>query len=155
MIRISAKPMRQMEDFYNISPYIAEFWNTLTNLPFILFGSYHIIFTELHFNTFNTYILLIMAGIASAYHHATPNPSTIIIDYIPIILSIAYILYNSMVYHFSYFSWILLVVSIGVLIYDNKFRPFGFKGHCVWHFLIAITTNNAYQDYNNYMTQVK
>lgn len=31
-------PPRRLEPFYAVSPYIAEFWNTLSNLPFVILG---------------------------------------------------------------------------------------------------------------------
>lgn len=144
------------EEFYKVSPFIAEFWKTISNLPFVILGLYHLILYSLNVNLKVVYSLLIIAGFSSAFHHATNYKCalcskeitwTLIIDWIPILTSVIYIVITKMFNSFTTSSWIFIAVSILWLFIDNIFAPFKHWGHCVWHILIAFAISNAYEDY--------
>ena len=143
------------EEFYKVTPFIAEFWKTVSNIPFIFLGIYHLILYSLDTNLQIVYSLLIVAGFSSGFHHATNYKCvlcskeitwTLIIDWIPILLSILYIITTKMIVSFTAISWIYIGFSILWLIIDNIFVPFAHWGHCIWHILIAFAISNAYQD---------
>jgi hypothetical protein len=144
------------EEFYKVSPYIAEFWKTISNLPFIVLGTYHLILYSPNINLQVVYSLLIIAGIFSGFHHATNYKCmmcsheitwTLIIDWIPILISVIYIIVTRMFLTFGIGSLIFIGVSILWLLIDNVFAPFAHWGHCIWHILIAFAISNAYEDY--------
>ena len=144
------------EEFYKVTPFIAEFWKTISNLPFVILGLYHLISFSLNTNLKVVYSLLIIAGFFSAFHHATNYKCalcsreitwTLIIDWVPILSSIIYIIITKMINYFSFYSWIFIGVSVLWLLIDNAFAPFKHWGHCIWHILIAFAISNAYTDY--------
>ena len=144
------------EEFYKVSPYIAEFWKTISNLPFIVLGTYHLILYSSDTNLRVVYSLLILAGIFSAFHHATNYKCmmcsheitwTLIIDWIPILFSAIYIIVTRMIFTFGLGSWIFIGISIVWLLIDNVFAPLAHWGLCIWHILIAFAISNAYEDY--------
>ena len=92
---------RKRESSYSQSAYICEFWNALSNLPFIIIGLLRFYDEQLMI-----YLLFASIGVGSFIHHAmNPNSSwlvpfkslfkepTLIIDYIPIITFSIYLLY--------------------------------------------------------------
>lgn len=144
------------EEFYKVVPFIAEFWKTVSNLPFVILGLYHLILCSLDTNLKIVYSLLILAGLSSAFHHATNYKCTmcsremtwtLIIDWIPILASGIYIIITKMINSFSIDSWIFIGISLSWLIIDNTFAPFKHWGHCIWHILIAFAISHAYEDY--------
>ena len=86
------------------STMIAEFWNTISNFPFIIIGLIRL--TEsLDEPLWTLYVLFVLAGVASAIHHATETKWTIILDWIPIALSLGLGLYEGIYVYFSIVSW--------------------------------------------------
>ena len=139
---------RKHEKFYNVSPYIAEFWNTLTNLPFILIGLYNILYYQLDFNLMVAYLLLIGCGIGSSIHHASHEEWTIVIDWIPILSSIIFALWSGIVYSMSAITLVLTIFAFTILFTDHAFTPMPVPwGHCLWHILASIAVNSLYSDY--------
>lgn len=139
---------RKLETFYHISPYIAEFWNTLTNLPFILIGLYSLFNYNLDWNLKIAYSLLIMCGIGSGIHHASPHKWTIIIDWLPISCSILFVLWSGIIYSMSFTSLVYSMIAFSVLITDHICTPISVPwGHCLWHILASIAVNSIYSDY--------
>lgn len=144
------------EEFYKVLPFIAEFWKTISNLPFIILGLYHLLHDSLNSKLKVVYSLLVCAGFCSAFHHATNYECilcskkitwTLIIDWIPILTSAVYICVTKMINSFTINSWIFLGISILWLFIDNVFAPLKHWGHCIWHVLIAFAISHAYEDY--------
>lgn len=133
---------RKLEQFYTHSDYITEFWNTVSNIPFILIG-----IARLYEGTSQKllYSLYILAGVCSGFHHATPWRETIVIDWIPIALSIVLGLYWQILYTVSVATFIKLVITFGVLVNDHVWTtvpaPYG---HVFWHILAAFTIDEIY-----------
>lgn len=143
---------RRIEHPYQYSFYIAEFWNTVSNLPFIILGLFR--FYELaamnHENRSLqlAYVLLAFAGIASGIHHAVNigyKKWTIFLDWIPILLSL--LLIYSQGFIFSVVSWLKIIFAISVLLVDHFLGLVPVPwGHVFWHILAAFAVDNAYQD---------
>jgi len=133
---------RKLERFYTHSPYVAEFWNTLSNLPFVIIG----VLRLWEGADSLRYGLYTLAGLASAFHHASSQAWTIVVDWIPIATSLA-------------FSWqaffamtpvtaFLLLLALSTLAADHIWTPTPVPwGHVMWHLLAAIAVDRLYQDY--------
>ena len=152
---------RKHETHHTHSKYIAEYWNTLSNLPFIIIGFLRIIeltHYRVHDNDIininitshmiNLYFLCICAGICSGFHHMLVYKWTIIVDWIPIATSIIYILYNiNLVYFISLISWFKILLAIFVLFTDHICTNIQIPwGHVFWHILSSFAIDSAYQD---------
>lgn len=135
---------RRRERYFSNSKYVAEFYNTISNLPFILIGLVRLYEkTEL----VTLYWLMISAGIASGIHHMMVQKWTIILDWIPIVLSIV-VLFKMSVFHLiSYGSWMQVIIAVLVLYADHvhQLMPVPW-GHVCWHLLAALAIDNTYQD---------
>src|SRR5277367_4944329 len=74
MFELDFDPIDWCEPNYVYSRYIAEFWNTISNLIFLVMGFYGIKYCRInrlpsvYYYTFLTYMLI---GVFSAYFHAT------------------------------------------------------------------------------------
>ena len=142
--------MRVRETPYSHSPYIAEFYNTITNLPFIIIGILRLCQDDV-WNSYEMtilYTLYIFFGICSGIHHSIIHKKSIIIDYIPIVITSVYFLFN---YHWfsyiSYVSYFKLLLAFSSLIIDHTLRLIPIPhGHCVWHLLAALGIDSAYHD---------
>ena len=142
--------------------WIAEFWNTLSNLPFIVIGVLRLYalqeiqhtgggtalqFVERREAVLLLYRLYTCAGIASGFHHMCNYSWTIIVDWIPIFLSMLIFLTEGFLPLVSVVSWFKLVLAFYVLLTDhmNTIVPVPF-GHVMWHLLAALAIDAAYQD---------
>ena len=144
------------EPFYQVVPFIAEFWKTVSNLPFIILGTYYLSTLHLIDELKIVYILLIFAGICSGFHHAVNGVCTcgkkeitwtLIVDWIPILISTIYVIVTNIISEFSITTWICVGLSILWLLIDNVFSPLKYWGHCIWHIIIAFSLANGYMDY--------
>jgi dihydroceramidase len=60
------------EENYAVTPYIAEFWNTISNLAYIILGLYGLHQSWNHEKRFKvTFLCLILVGVGSIFFHAT------------------------------------------------------------------------------------
>ncbi len=143
---------RKPEQFFTHTKWIAEFWNTLSNLPFILIGFIRLeCDTQLKFN----YQLMIFTGICSVIHHATTQKWTLIIDWIPILISL--------VVNLNYLSYaempemLILLVAFVWLLIDHIATPVPVPwGHVIWHILAAYSIDIFYQkiEHNIILNQI-
>jgi hypothetical protein len=158
------KYSRKLEHLYNKSLYIAEYYNTISNLPFIIFGlsrlyelyQFHedvcLDYYECKLITLNMlytlYILYTFFGICSGIHHAFYFKYSIIIDYIPITLTIIYFIMNPFLFYLiSFTSYIKLFISFLTLVSDHLYTPIPVPfGHVLWHLLASYSIDSAYQD---------
>ena len=136
---------RKLEPCYTVSPYIAEFWNTVSNIPFIL-----IALTRLYEGTdlVELYILMALAGVASGIHHAAApmyKKYTIILDWAPIAVSIVMLLSNHCLCEVSLTALLELTLAFIVLMVDHicTIMPVPW-GHVMWHLLAAFSIDSAY-----------
>ena len=141
---------RKLEQCYTISPYIAEFWNTISNIPFIL-----IALARLYEGTYlvNLYILMAVAGAARGIHHAAApmyKKYTIILDWIPIAISIVVFLTNHCLCEVSLTALLELALALVVLVVDHvcTIMPVPW-GHVMWHLLAAFSIDAIYQSINS------
>jgi hypothetical protein len=127
------------------SAYIFEFWNTISNIPFILFGV-----TRLCEGTELTgfYVLLILCGICSGIHHAIDFPYSVVLDWTPISIALAGILYHQVYLALTLTTWLKIVISITILLTDHILQPMPppFQ-HVIWHISAAFSADAALQDY--------
>lgn len=141
---------RKLEQFHTHTPWIAEFWNTVSNLPFILIGIIRLETQSKDPKWFNScplqlqYQLMIFTGICSAIHHATTQKWTIIVDWIPIAFSI--------LLNLNYLSYaelpeiLILLVALIWLLIDHVVTPMPVPwGHVVWHIMAAYSVDAFYQ----------
>lgn len=82
------------EPNYVLSPYVAEFFNTLSNLPFILFGLYSLYkFRNVEMRFKVAFLSLIFVGIGSFIFHMTLTWTGQLLDEISMLFGSASILY--------------------------------------------------------------
>jgi hypothetical protein len=150
------KYTRKLEPLYEKSRYIAEYYNTLSNLPLIIIGllrlcelkSIGLLSNSDHNVMVIFYISYTLCGTCSFIHHGLYFKWSILIDYIPIVFSIIN-MYNNifLISYISYTSYIKLLIAFLVLITDHIYTlipvPFG---HSLWHILISFSLDSSYQD---------
>ncbi len=134
---------RKLEPFFTITNYIAEFWNTISNIPFVIIGLLRLIEgTSLQ----KEYQLIVLAGIASAIHHATTPKWTIIIDWIPITWSGWHIWQEGYITYISQTALFEIFLAIFILATDHIYTYIPVPwGHVFWHVLAAFAIDCAYQ----------
>lgn len=148
---------RKLEPFYQVTPFIAEFWNTLSNAPFVIIGLWRLYELSeidvwpigLHHidRLILLYWLYVFCGICSGIHHATSARWTIVIDWIPITLSIISNLYFGLWMHVGFVSAFQVLIALLVLGTDHVWTPINVPwGHCMWHILAAYAIDSCYQD---------
>jgi hypothetical protein len=141
---------RKHEQHYSNNKYICEYYNTISNLIFIILGIIRLCQTNVqNFNEiFNLYLLFILAGICSGFHHMFNFKWTIIIDWIPITLSIIYLLVNhQLISLINYASWFKLILAFSILFIDNMTRLIHVPwGHVFWHILAGLSIDSVYND---------
>lgn len=137
------KYSRKLETFFEVSKYIAEFWNTLSNAPFIVIGLLRLLEgTPLQ----TEYRLMVLAGIASGIHHATTPKWTIVIDWIPIVWSGWNIWQKGYILHLSSTAVFEMSLAMFVLLTDHIYSYIPIPwGHVFWHILAAFAIDCAYQ----------
>lgn len=135
---------RRLEEFFQVSNYIAEFWNTVSNIPFIMIGLLRLyegaVLTEF-------YYCMVLVGIASGIHHATTPKWTIVIDWIPILLSVGMVYSYGMISMISATIWFELFLA-GLILYADhihQLMPVPW-GHVCWHLLASLAIDSAYQN---------
>lgn len=139
---------RKKEDLYTHSFYIAEFWNTVSNLPFIIIGILRLCeLDDSYFELEYMYGLMILAGFASGIHHGLTKKYTIIVDWIPILLSIVVFNHYGLVEFVSLASWVKIILAFSVLITDHVYTLIPVPwGHVMWHLLACLAIDSTYQD---------
>lgn len=148
---------RKLEPFFQVTPWIAEFWNTLSNLLFIIIGLARLYelseievwpMEEVGINQLKlAYGLYTICGIASAIHHATTPRWTIVIDWMPIAISIGLNLYFGFLWSVGFASVFKVLLALSVLFSDHICTPINVPwGHCMWHLLAALAIDSCYQD---------
>lgn len=148
----------KLENLYTKSLYID--YNTIPNLPFIIFGlsrlyelyQFHedvcLDYYECRLITLNMlytlYILYTFLGICSGIHNAFHFKYSIIIEYIPITLTIIYFLMNPFLFYFiSFISYIKLFIYFLILISDYLYTPILIP---FAHLLASYSLDSVYQD---------
>jgi len=125
---------RQCENWYTVTPYVSEFWCTISNIPFIIVAM-----------LYNFYPLLIV-GLVSFFHHMIPLKCLRDLD---VLLARCMILFVIIGYYFIFkeneFDQFLLIFYFGLvplqlIIFDslykeNKNRVFI---HVIWHCAAAM-----------------
>ncbi len=145
---------RKTEAFYAVSPWIAEFWNTVSNLPFVVIGVMRVLSLshaaegDVAFVRY-LYAIFCCAGLASAFHHGVRIRWSIVVDWIPISCSIVLLCsYSSgaLLGLIDAVSWFKFCLALGVLLVDHVSPRMPVPwGHAVWHVLIAFAIDSAYQ----------
>lgn len=143
---------RKLETKYTHSLYIAEFWNTISNLPFIIIGILRLI--ELEPNYFELeylYTFMVLAGFASGFHHAMHEKWTILIDWIPILISIYLFIHYDLLQFVSYASLFQFGLAMFVLLTDHIYTTIPVPwGHVMWHILACFSIDSIYQSVRRY-----
>lgn len=117
---------------------------TISNIWFILLG-----LSRLHeIGEFHGgYVLMVFVGICSATHHATVNEWTIILDWIPIYLSIQWIFICDILYYATVGTWIKMITALLFLAEDHLIQRIPVPyGHAFWHILAAWSIDSLYCD---------
>lgn len=88
---------------------------------------------------------MVMAGVCSAYHHATDGDHTLIIDWFPISISIALCLWWGILWQASGAALTLCTLSMCWLFVDHLGPVIPLPwGHVIWHILAATSTDALY-----------
>ena len=137
------------EKFFTHTRHIAEFWNTVSNIPFIIIALLRLCEGDLVPQVSVLYKLMAMCGVCSAVHHANTERWTIVIDWIPIFLSVLFIFLAELYVYISFSVWFSVFLSLGVLGADHVYRLVPVPwGHVMWHLVASLTADLAYQSMN-------
>lgn len=142
---------------YGVCPFIGEFWNTMSNLPFIIIGLYRLFIVGVPIPIFwDLYLLYISAGVCSAIHHTCAhipgNKWSIFVDWFPIGISlviniILFAIHPELFETISILSGVLLIMAFTILISDHICTPCKVPfGHSLWHIFAALAIDCFYQD---------
>ena len=136
---------RKLETFYTHSPHITEFFNTISNLPFILFGLTHLIEgTRIP----GFYTLMILCGVCSGIHHARDFPYSIVLDWTPITLSLYGIWYYKVYACLTWVTFVKLLLAGFILVTDHIWTPITVPfGHVLWHVSASLVLDSLYIEY--------
>ncbi|KAJ1660504.1 hypothetical protein IWQ61_000593 [Dispira simplex] len=106
------------EDNYSVSPYIVEFYNTLSSLAMIFFGEYgaHQSLVKESVRFQRVFRLISVVGVGSTLFHATLKHSTQMMDELPMVWLVSYCLYHLLktMYnlHHPALPWGMLLVTL-------------------------------------------
>lgn len=142
--------MRRPEPQYAVWRRIAEFWNTVSNLPFVLIGLARLGCSDLSEEGSTLYSLYVAAGLCSAFHHACPFAWrwTLAVDMMPIGLSLWFFTgHPELLCAVTLVSWfkVNLALLAGLLDHAVQLVPVPW-GHVGWHILAALAMDAVYQD---------
>ena len=141
---------RRLEPFFKDSNYVAEFWNTISNFPFMIIAVLRLIESNSQSEIGQAYTYLFFVGLGSSIHHATTPKWTIIIDWIPILGFIYHIVTTFDLYLLSYTVIFELFLSVFVLFIDHSTDIIPVPwGHVFWHPLAAISLDSMIQNFAN------
>ncbi len=133
---------------YAVTPWIHEFWCTVSNAPFIIIGLARLAYTQSEWET-KLCVWFILLGVGSAIHHGIRWRYSIVLDWIPIIANICIVLswWRWLWWAVAIATWAKLYMSLLVLANDHIFRVVpGPWGHACWHIMAAFAIDSLYQD---------
>lgn len=139
---------RRFEPLFATSPWVAEFWNTVSNAPFVIIGLLRLAYgTRIPL----MYAMYTCTGVASAIHHATVPAWTVVIDWVPISASILLAFHTKVWVYTSLVSCVKCILAFSILATDHLRRelippPWG---HVMWHIVAALAVDSVYQDAEN------
>lgn len=139
---------RKLEPFFKVTHYIAEFWNTISNFPFIIIGLLRLWEQYPGKEEFvdTAYQILILIGIGSSIHHATTPKWTIIVDWIPIVIGLYYIYSLELIQYISAAVYFEVGLATSVLIIDHTTNLIPVPwAHTFWHLLITLAFDSFLQ----------
>jgi hypothetical protein len=147
---------RVQEPAYAVSDHIHEFYNTLTNIGFILIGVARLWKIHDHADDVIIYLYVnyIFLGIGSGIHHAINHKYSIVIDWIPISFLIFQFLYYGVLHYVDLVGIIQFLLAIIVLFIDH-FKKLGTL-HPFWHLLAAFALDTVlYSIYLNHHLSIR
>ncbi len=123
---------------FGVVPFINEFWNTLSNAPFIIIALLRLSEEPFIPMVHDAYFYLILIGIGSSVHHATTPKWTIIIDWIPILWALYFSVTSGLWQAWSWCVLFELGLAFSVLVVDHTTTLIPVPwGHVFWHVLAA------------------
>jgi Ceramidase len=140
-------------------PWMAEFWNTISNAPFVLIGVTRYVETLYRSPCGRSdamptlWLLLAVSGLCSAAHHSLLRSWSLRLDQLPIALSVAYVLlgHTHLLLWVSPTSYLCVALALGVLVADHIWTPIPVPwGHVIWHLMAAFAFSSAYQDMSRF-----
>lgn len=124
--------------------YFAEPLCTISNLWFVLFGIVRL-WAVGHVHT--GYALLVATGLCSAFHHAHPDKWTLLVDWIPIALSLWHVFVTGTIYEASTVTLLKMASALFFLFDDHVTQYFPVPWtHVLWHILAAWAIDELYWD---------
>ena len=154
--------------YYEYSSWIAEFWNTTSNIIFFVLGMaryYDSRQTNMKRranpqkpNPMPTlWLLMAAAGVCSAFHHSQTMRWTIVVDWIPIGGNILYVLvyHRYLLNYVSVAAWCGFAFAMSMLVVDHvaTLLPVPW-GHVMWHVAAAYSITSAFQDMDRFFARV-
>lgn len=138
------KYTRRLEPAYNVSPYFYEYYNSLSNLPFIFIGLARLYFGVNDLTT-QLYKYMILCGICSGIHHMFHFRGSLILDYVPIVLSLRYLYIHNLFTQIHPVSMGLAALALFILFLDHiiQLMPVPW-GHVMWHVCAAYAMDSCY-----------
>lgn len=124
---------------YVVSPYIAEYYNTLSSIPMILLGYYGFYYYKKLHNNQNNYrfIILMAIGYGSTVFHATMTRFSQLLDEIPMIWLNSVLLYE-MVPSYLWFVASLFITYYYILYHSYEIFILYFAATGMFVFFIPI-----------------
>jgi len=123
LFELDAEPESQREHWYRVTPYIAEFWCTVSNVPFFL--------VAWHYGCWQLWL----AAIASVLSHAIPKQFLLTVDKCGVLLVLSKLVFHHTV--LFHHPWVILLVGMtfAINVLDTHLaRQFGWTWpHIVWH----------------------
>ena len=161
LAEMGARLERKLEpDLWSHSPYIAEFWNTVSNVLFIALGLLrywecrnHMIASERGYAMPRLWLMFALSGLCSAFHHSQRITGTIVIDWVPIVAQGAYVAkwHPHLLRWVSPASWFGTALAFAILAVDHVYvllpPPWG---HSKWHIAAAYAFSAVYVDMSRY-----
>ena len=143
------------EPLFGVLPCVAELWNTVSNVPFIVIGVLRLmLYPDMPSMWRILYGLFIAAGVCSGCHHASKRywrKFTIVLDWLPIAISIILLLSTGdgrlILIRATWLSWLKFAFALAVLISDHLCLPIPPPwGHSFWHILVSLAIDDIYAD---------
>lgn len=125
-----------------------ELWSTISNLPFVVIGMFRLWSYQDQEDLMLLYFFYIAVGICGGIHHAVRVRGSIILNWIPILISLGLCSYYKVWKTVTMGTWAQVGFSVVIFQADNFFQVVPVPWGCVmWHIASALSIDSAYMDF--------